>query len=71
MKAEYVGLTSATITFKIETSSGYNGNLRIGCVISGTITTVYSSNTISFSVCAISLPTTFKTTTYYNIDNTK
>jgi hypothetical protein len=42
--------STATVVFKINTSFVYiTKNLNLGCVISGSTTTVYSSNTIAFT----------------------
>ena len=43
--------SSATVVFSIHTSSIFaTKNLNLGCVISGTSTRVYSTNTIAFTV---------------------
>ena len=43
--------STATVIFKIGTSSSFaTKNLNLGCVISGTSTFVYSSNTIALTV---------------------
>ena len=45
------GMT-ATVTFTIDTSTAFTKNLNLGCVISENSVTVYSSNTITFTVNA-------------------
>jgi hypothetical protein len=44
--------TTATVVFKIDTSTAFTKNLNLGCVISENSVTVYSSNTITFTVNA-------------------
>ncbi len=44
--------TTATVVFTIDTSVAFTKNLNLGCVISENSATVYSSNTITFTVNA-------------------
>jgi hypothetical protein len=46
-----ISTKSTLVKFRIYTSEGFAmKNLKLGCVINGTCTTVYSSNTIAFEV---------------------
>jgi hypothetical protein len=64
----YSGIgSSATVVFNINTLSTFaTKNLYLGCLISGTSTTVYSTNTVAFTVIGCTLTGLNPTSNFYS-----